>query len=448
MHFIAIDCGASFIKAALLEEDGKTLDSCHYATNMYDKKRTVIDNLMCSIESILSRFIRKVNNYGTFFIAISNEMHGFILTDNRANPVIDYMSWQDESAKLPYNENYTYLDLYTQKVSSGDIEHSGMPIKAGLPSINLFYLFQSGKIKRDTPLNFYTLGDYIIRKISNKEPGIHPTNAAATGLFNLCTNNWNELMLQKLNFQNIKFPDINIDNAVCCAYLNHTIFLYPAIGDQQAALYGVDFTTKEISFNFGTGAQVSVLGDLNFSPRYQIRPFMDGKYIKTIPHIPSGRAINVFYRFVKEIAQATDSSVDDDFVWNIIQSRLDNNDDLKVDLSFFSNAISDYDRGSITGISETNFTIGSLFGSVYNQVAENAVEAANILVENSNQINRLVFTGGIMRRNPQIVNAIAKAFDFSSIETIADETIKGLYRYIVNGKKYNDLILARQCDIK
>ena len=44
-------------------------------------------------------------------------------------------------------------------------------------------------------MHFYTLGDYVIRMISGCESACHPTNAAATGFYDLTTGAWNKPLL-------------------------------------------------------------------------------------------------------------------------------------------------------------------------------------------------------------------------------------------------------------
>ena len=185
-------------------------------------------------------------------------------------------------------------------VDRDEILYSGMPLRAGLPSTNLRYLFQKSYLDKERDnLYFYTLGDYIIKCLSGIEPICHPTNAAATGLFDLRINDWNKKYIKDIGGEKIVFPIIGNEKIVF-RLEGKIVNVLPAIGDQQAALLGAGLNKMNmLSFNLGTGAQVSKLvSKLVCSSEYQIRPYFNGKYLVTIPHIPSGRALNVYIRFL------------------------------------------------------------------------------------------------------------------------------------------------------
>jgi len=142
-----------------------------------------------------------------------------------------------------------------------------------------------------------TLGDYILKALSSKQPVCHPSNAAATGFYDLRKNNWNLNIIRNAGAADISFPEIGTEESVF--RLEHVwLHALPAIGDQQAALLGAGLKDKRtLSFNLGTGAQVSrLVSDAACSCRYQIRPYFYNYYLKTLPHIPSGRALNVYIR--------------------------------------------------------------------------------------------------------------------------------------------------------
>ncbi|MDE7313122.1 MAG: hypothetical protein K2N87_16105, partial [Eubacterium sp.] len=314
MITICIDCGASFIKAARFE-DGRLTDNRKISAPGVQKQGLIFfPEKIRQLAGIVKENILVMTKGEEIHLCISNEMHGFVLTGPCGELYTDYISWQMEFGNIRIHEN-TSKELLCKEEIKEDIRRSGMPVRAGLPSANLFYLIRSGKLS-GKELHFYTLGDYIIRFLSGIEPLCHPTNAGATGLFDLGTMEWNDTLIAYIGAENVQFPEIGVKKTEfemegirihCC----------PAIGDQQAALLGAGFMREEIlSFNLGTGAQVSMLTRKpEWEENWQCRPYFNGYYLRTIPHIPSGRALNVYFRFVKSILKEYEIKISDEDIW-------------------------------------------------------------------------------------------------------------------------------------
>jgi sugar (pentulose or hexulose) kinase len=454
MNIIAIDCGASFIKGALMcvppaAKNTVARDRTYSIKEKYYKSTLKFSGnsqlLIKNILTIATEIIEKFSLPGeTVHLGISNEMHGFIITDKDGNERTDYISWQSELIPNGKDKD-SYLTDITGIIPEQDIMNTGMPLKLGLPSVNLYYLFYEKILTRSTSEStrhyFYTLGDYLIRVISGKQPYVHPTNAAATGLYDIQNQSWNKNILKNLHIdESICFPEICGTKTIACDFLNRNLIIYPAIGDQQAALYGAGlFEESTLSLNLGTGAQASIVTSSVKIPlmktAYQTRPYLKyGTYLNTIPHIPSGRALNIFFKFIKEIIIKFNKEADDDAIWEyIIEQSINNNlENLEIDMSFFSNAISDKRTGHISNIKENNFSIGNLFLSIYKTIAKNTYIAAEKLTD-LNKIKKIVFTGGVVNKNPSLQKMILDEFEFIHgyhIET--EETFKGILNYIAD----------------
>lgn len=437
MNIIAIDCGASLIKGGLFQDD-KLIKTLSYSTpeerldnsNILQPIKIVgIINIVKEIIHTLGKGLSNIN------LSISNEMHGFLLTDKNYIPKTEYLSWQWELGAIKVN-NISSVEKIRTIISAEDIKYTGMPLRAGLPSSNMLYLKDSGYLDNKQTLKFFTLGDYILAYLSNQEPNIHPTNAAATGFFDLRTNNWNKNILNFISENNIFFPKVGnkkihfkLDDLEICAY--------PAIGDQQAALLGANFFNPwQLSFNIGTGGQTSVLTKYNKpSDFFQIRPYFNGYYLKTIPHIPSGRALNVYFRFIKDIIYSFNNNITDEEIWNVIlqKAKQDKKSNIKCDLSFFENTITNITKGSISNIDEFSLTLGNLSQSIFKQMADNYVLASKRICKNKNKIKQIVFSGGIARKIELIRNYILKSYGQDIKSNITEnETLLGLCNYVRN----------------
>ena len=187
MITIALDCGASFLKGAVFEEDGTLCKTLHRPAPPVAQGKTVEELLMPTQAQALLSAVRAMLTELTagqrcVRLCMANEMHGFLLTDSAGVPQMDYVSWQRSFGTMSL-AGETAASFLTRE--HGDaLRHTGMPLRGSLPSANLRYLSQCGMLDRmHGELFFCTLGDYLLRALSNAAVPTHPTNAAASGLY-------------------------------------------------------------------------------------------------------------------------------------------------------------------------------------------------------------------------------------------------------------------------
>lgn len=435
MNIIAIDCGASFLKGALFADDKIIKRSQRQSPVVHGNEELLepvqINNLLPMVQDLILDLAKDIND---FTLCISNEMHGFILAFPNGIPYTDYISWQKEYGNEVI-DGKSSVDILSQKEYKDDIFRSGMPLRGGLPSSNMLYLKRKSLLSVSS-LNFYTLGDYIIRRLSGKEPICHPTNAAATGLYDVVNNKWNSGLLDVVSNSSVTFPVIG-NTTVEFKMENHKVKCLPALGDQQAALLGAGFEKEgDLSFNLGTGAQVSRLTrTIELADKYQTRPYFNNYYLQSIPHLPSGRAFNVFIRFFQDVLRVFGLEKTDAEIWSSLlnEEKKCNYSDLSVDLSFFQTPLTNHQVGSIENIGEHELTVGKLMKAIITQMASNFINIAQIIEPDHSKIKRLVFSGGVARRIDQIRNGIISYYgDTIPVIVSEDETLIGLKRYAAN----------------
>ena len=293
MNTIAIDCGASFIKGALLSDGIIRKKIQYHAPEVHNDadifSPVQIKEIFLMVRAMVLELGRDEKEV---CLCISNEMHGFLLVCEDGTPLTDYISWQKEFGALEV-KGISAMQILNKPELFQEVLRTGMSVRSGLPSCNLLYLYMKEMIpwKDGQRIVLYTLGDYILRELSGAEPMCHPTNAAATGLYDIVSKNWNEKLLQVVSENKVRFLKVG-EEAVDFTLENIRIHAFPAIGDQQAALLGSGLVSEDtLSFNLGTGAQVGKLTEKpDCCKEYQIRPYFQEKYLKTVPHIPSGRA--------------------------------------------------------------------------------------------------------------------------------------------------------------
>ena len=434
MNIITVDCGASFLKAALFQDNQLFKEIHRKAPKVHGDEDIFHPVQICQlVNEVKSALAEMTEGLKEAVVCISNEMHGFLLAYEDGTPFTDYISWQKEFGTEKI-EGLSSKEVLESKDYQTEILLSGMPVRAGLPNSNLLYLKRKGYLNQSrVPLYFYTLGDYLIRSITGKQICCHATNAAATGLLDISQGKWNQKLIELAGISELIFPDIGT-KGVDAELGGCKLHFLPAIGDQQAALYGagMEFVT-DLSFNLGTGAQVSkIMNKLCFSPEYQTRPYLDGKFIKCVPHLPSGRAMNVFIRFLQDALVRFGYKVDENMIWDKVLQSVSGTDDSLIgcDLSFFENPLTDHRTGSISNIPEYGFDMVSLFKAVFKQMINNFLQAAERLEPDKENVLRLVFSGGVAKRIPLIREGIERKYEgVQTVIAVNNETLYGLYRY-------------------
>ena len=96
-----------------------------------------------------------------------------------------------------------------------------------------------------------------------------------------------------------------------------------------------------------------------------------------------------------------------DNIWNYIKRKVvhPTSTDLITNISFFPNKFGR--TGFIKNISEKNLTISNLFGSAFENMADNYYQSAKKIVKSS-KIKKIVFSGGLVRKIPITQKIIAK----------------------------------------
>lgn len=436
MNTIAIDCGNSFLKIGLFEEEDLTsVDEIPSPSIKEDVDIFCTDKVKWILDTTLEYLKKHTSSVQEAMLCIDNEMHGFILAFEDGMPYTDYVSWKREFVSSDRVKDFLNNSLGEERARK-TIHRTGMPIRSGLPASTLFWMHEKGYLTGQGKLYFYTLGDYLIKMITGKEPVCHPTNAAATGLFDLDTGSWNEELISLLTGgSDIVFPPVG-NTAFDCRYENMLIHALPAIGDQQAALLGSGLKhTDELSFNMGTGAQVTrLVKSAGYSDDYQTRPYFFGYYLKTIPHIPSGRAINVYFRFIKDVYKRLNPGIEDEKVWRIIKESVSEDTlektELSVDPSFFENAVTDHTLGSINNISEYGLNLESLISGLFYRLKENFLIVSDKVNKGLPEYNKIIFSGGIAKRWNVLRNEIVKGLHSDARVILSEnDTLFGCLHY-------------------
>lgn len=396
MRYAGLDLGATFIKAAVLDTDAGTLREVRrrpFPPFLADRPEGFreVDALQIVQEArvLLDETVRLAPDCAGCWA--SSQMHGVVLCDAHGRPSSPFISWQDQRSLAKAGGAGTF-DAVKAKLTKHDISVLGNELRPGVAITTLAAMRRDGVLRDGlypTPL-----ADFVLANLGAMPPVTAPTQAAALGAYDVAAGRWHQVVLRQLQLDGLEWPRISHDLAPWgeVRIAGRNLPCYPTVGDQQASLLGAGLQSGELSLNIATGSQASMLSATAAAGDFQVRPFFDGSYLRTITHLPAGRALNALIGLLTELAEKP--AVDP---WKLIAQAVDSRvgSDIAADISFFPCATGH--EGSLLHLTEDTLHIGPVFRAVFEAMAANYDRAARRLAPEHNW-SRIVFSGGLARR--------------------------------------------------
>ena len=263
-------------------------------------------------------------------------------------------------------------------------------------------------------VSFCTISDYLgIVLTGRKQPLLHSSMAASLGFFHGRKGNFDREKLQSAGMDLSMLPEITGNMAVLGEYRGIPVTV--ALGDNQASFLGsVGMHGQTVLLNMGTGGQISVLSDQYFeAPGIEARPFLEGKYLLAGSSLCGGRAYAILEKFFRSYIAAAGGEEQEqyDTMMRLAQAGEQLLDGMEVTTTFNGTRIDPTLRGSISNISEDNFTPESM---VYGVLAGMAQELYNLyrLIHEGTGItaDHLIASGNGLRKNPVLQRIFQKMF--------------------------------------
>lgn len=438
MQFLGIDIGTTFLKGAVLDLDNRNVTLTRRVpvpqpVSGLGQLRYELDptSILDSIRTLLGELLSVAPD--ATGLVMCSQMHCLILLDEWGNPRSNIITWKDQRALEPSTRGTgTLFDELLQIVGPEERRQLGGEMRVGVPITTLYALQQQGKL----PANVYvsSLADFVIAALCHVEPTTDPTLASAHGAFHIEHSDWHRQLIARLGFDTLRWPRIQRSGKeVGTAQIGqHRLKCFTPIGDQQCALLGAELEEGELSLNISTGSQASLISRELPRGEFQVRPYLDGLWLRTIVSVPAGRSLGLLVDLLTEIGRS--GTYPQPNPWEYIKRAVDQVEttNLEVDLSFFASLTGDH--GSITNIREGNLTVGHLFVAAFRAMAANYARCASILSP-ARDWSRVVFSGGIAqgftRLQREILNKLGDPPD--RLCTTEEDTLAGL------------LVLAMKC---
>jgi sugar (pentulose or hexulose) kinase len=365
-------------------------------------------------------------------IWLCSEMHGFLLADYKTSkPITAYVSWQDQRSAHSVSEkknSVVRLEFLRDQLYS----ITGMNLRPGLPVANLITIINATYLKE--PFRFLTLVDWLLLRGGESNPKCHPTLAAGTGLFSLAQGDWSIEILLAIGIdpKRIHMPPIVCGNApIGSIELNgRKIRVWGGLGDLQSAAHGLDFPNRgPILINLGTGSQVMAITP-SPSVGIELRPSALGVLTHAVTHIPSGRALNTFAKFIDGCALQSGGTP---LFWRLfgeMQTDAVLAAEACIDLNVFSAAWKYKDGGSIAKVLESKFELSWFMHSLAKSWLMQYSQASQAICLN-HPGTLFLLGGGLSRRGTFIAPVLESLMGKRALQTsiiTGEETLDGLVK--------------------
>lgn len=427
MKCLGLDIGSSSIKGAVLDLDRNTIDSVTlrpFPSPISGLKSGWVEISPIEIQNEALCVLDQLLDVEPDPIALfcSGQMGGLVLVDSAGAALTNYISWRDQRALAAHTSQSSYVDTIRARWSHSLLADLGNELQAGSTSTLLFWLAENGQLPEDAMPA--TVADFVLGRLCQTVPQMDPTHAI--GLLNLNVVDWHRAAFDLLGLGRVRWPRLAKPSEPIgqMTLRGRRIHCHASMGDQQCALRGVGLTREELSLNISTGSQVSQR-TVRFQPGpYQSRQYFDGDFLNTITHLPAGRSLNVLCDLLTELASAQGLTVSNPWEYIANSSAKSDGGGLGVDLAFFSGPLGD--RGSVTGITTENLTVGNLFHAAFVTMADNYARCIQRLCPDHSKY-RLALSGGLPRSVPVLRELIQARFGGPLRESAAtEETLLGL----------------------
>jgi len=419
MRFLGLDLGTTSFKGAVLDLDRGTISHVRRVPAPEPLSGLPVGHHELDPSAVLIAVRRLAGDLlpdapDASGLVLCSQMHCLVLTDPDGRARTNIITWKDQ-------RGVDTVQGLRRIVSDEAQRQIGRELRVGIPVATLSWLrseqrWQEGLVPASLP-------DFVLSQLCGVEPTTESTNAAAHGLFHLERGNWHLDLIEKLGLSDLRWPRVRaFGDVVGIADIHgHRLTCFTPVGDQQCALAGAEFRPGELSINISTGSQVSLLSGEPGDGDYQVRPYFDRQWLRTIVQVPAGRSLALLVRLLTEITgPATDP-------WEYISAATERVEttDLEVDLAFFASSFGD--RGRIDNIREENLTVGDLFVAAFRWMAKNYRQCAEQLSPKS-AWDRVVFSGGLAQRFERLRREVLSRLGGppSRVSETEEETLRGL----------------------
>ncbi len=410
MQAVGLDLGTSTISAVVLDPGHKkVLESRTVPNDSFirtDREEEKIQDVSLIFQTAKSLLDALLDRYpDTAAIGLTGQMHGILYLDARGSVLSPLFTWEDRRAGQPLPDGLSALQFIRSTC--------GREIFSGYGLATHICLMRQGKVPAGAA-SFCTVADYAGCALTGRSrPLLHSSMAASLGLFDSEAGDFRRDDLHLLKTDPALLPDVTQDYCRLGSYRGRPVAV--AVGDNQAGFLGsLKPEIGSVLLNVGTGSQISVFSDRYYEiSGIETRPLARGTYLLTGSALCGGRAYAILERFFRSYMAASGAKEEEQY--GLMQKLAEQplgEDQMEVTTTFLGSREQPQKRGTITNLSEENFTPEGLVQGVLKGMAEELWEMyARIRKATGIEAQTLTASGNGVRRNPALREILEKRFE-------------------------------------
>ena len=337
-------------------------------------------------------------------IGLAGQMHGILYTDAEGRSVSPLYTWQDGRGDILRADGKTYA----QSLSA----ETGRNLATGYGAVTHSYNLENDLVPQNAKWAM-TIHDYVGMKLTGRrEPLSHVSNTESFGA---------------PDWAGISSMIRTTDKTECIGTTNDGIPVAVAIGDNQASFIGsVKDAANSVLINMGTGGQISMAsgrrpadggrsaagGRSAPSADFEARPYIDSETLLVGFSLCGGQAYALLEKFFREAAVLAGAPSGRLYEQMNALAEIPVNDPLNVSTLFSGTRRSPELKGSITGISDRNFTPAHLVQGVLKGMVDELLAHYPKMCERAGRKPKfLIGSGNAIRMNPALRKLFEEAFN-------------------------------------
>lgn len=344
-------------------------------------------------------------------LSITGQVHGILYLDEAGSHASPLYTWQDTRGREPREPGTS-----TSTWSDWATHEAGYWIPPGYGFLTHLINQGTGNVPHEATGMTTLLGYLSMRLTGATRSRLDQTDAHSLGVFNVVTGAFDYDALQRLGVERRFVPEI-VQAGTKIGLTREGIPVYAAVGDNQAGYIGsVRDCRGTLLVSIGTSAQLSAFTASlpesgmktdafpGWNGALEVRPYPGGGYLLSGASISGGSAYRLLEKLFRNICRTYGSGDPGPLLEQMNRIPFDELDDglrLDVNTQFLGTRKDPARRGTINGITPSNFTPDYLVDGFLRGIVAEVNGFYNDLRNATGDNRRVVVgVGNALRRNP------------------------------------------------
>lgn len=256
-YFLSIDQGTTSTRCILFNENGEIKLSHQVEIKQYFPDSNSVEHdgkeIINSVEECIKAVVKNIDSTSIKSVGLTNQRETTIAwSKSTGEPFHNAIVWQDTRTQDICNE------LLANKKLKKHFERTGLPVATYFSLSKILWLIRnvpSIKNGLDDDVCFGTIDSWIIYNLTGKFL-TDVTNASRTLMFDIYDLDWSQAILEELGIPIDSLPKVmpSLSNFGDINKIIPGVPITAVLGDQQAALFGQNCTTRgDVKNTYGTG---------------------------------------------------------------------------------------------------------------------------------------------------------------------------------------------------